>query len=199
MIGAGEITGLVLAGGLGRRMSADGRGLNKSLATLRGVPLIDHVLGRLRPQVGTLLINANVGAECFAPRSWPVIADRHPGHAGPLAGLHAGLCAARTPWVLTVPCDSPFIAPDLARRLALAVEENPQARLAVASVEGREQPVFALVSRGLAADLDAWLREGGRKIDLWYGRLPYVRVEFPDPQAFINLNTTGDIERHGGP
>lgn len=199
MIGAQSITGLVLAGGLGRRMAADGRRHDKALTTLRGRPLIDHVIDRLRHQVSTILINANDDPSRFDPRPWPVLADRIPGYAGPLAGLHAGLLHTNTPWLLTVPCDSPFLPHDLAPRLAAALTEDPGLQVVVARCDGRDQPVFALVDSGLAGDLETYLDQGGRKIDRWYGRLRHAAVDFPDAGAFVNLNSREDIAAHGGP
>ncbi|MEZ5661796.1 MAG: molybdenum cofactor guanylyltransferase MobA [Burkholderiaceae bacterium] len=196
MIGCDDITGLVLAGGLGRRMGTAGQGADKALLSLRGRPLIDHVLERLSPQVATVLINANLDPARFAPRPWPVVPDQLPDHPGPLAGLHAGLSRASTDWVLTVPCDSPFLPTDLA--VCLAGPLGPDTAIAVASAGGREQPVFALVARRLADDLEAYLKGGGRKIDHWYREHRHVVVEFADEQAFVNLNTPQDIERHGG-
>ncbi|MEZ5651905.1 MAG: molybdenum cofactor guanylyltransferase MobA [Burkholderiaceae bacterium] len=197
MITADEITGLILAGGLGRRMGADGRGADKALVSLGGRAMIDHVIERISPQVSTLLINANQDPARFAPRPWPVVPDRLPGHAGPLAGLHAGLALAATDWVLMVPCDSPFLPLDLARQLADAAGRQA-VPIAVAAAGGREQPVFALVARKLCPDLQDYLQAGGRKIDHWYHGHPYAVVQFDDQQAFVNLNTREDIDRHGG-
>ena len=189
------ITGLVLAGGLGRRMSADGRGTDKAMVPFRGRPLLAHAIERLAPQVGTLLINANRPAADYAAFGVPVVADAVGGFAGPLAGLHAGLAVARTDWVVTVPCDSPLLPLDLVERLAAAAASHG-ARLAVARAGGQAHPVFALVDRSLGDDLHAYLRGGGRKIDAWYARLPTVDVPFDDEAAFGNINTPDDLRRH---
>ena len=119
------VTGLVLAGGLGRRMSADGAGVDKGLALLGGRPMVAHVIDRLAPQVGTLLINANRNADRYAAFAHPVIPDAIEGYAGPLAGLHAGMRAAATPWIVTAPCDSPFLPEDLVARLWHARQGAP--------------------------------------------------------------------------
>jgi len=110
------ICGLVLAGGQGRRMG----GVDKGLQPLRGRPLMQHVIDRLRPQVDSVLINANQNLERYAEFGCPVVPDRVGGFAGPLAGLDAGLHATDAPMIVTVPCDSPFLPHDLVARLATA-------------------------------------------------------------------------------
>lgn len=193
MITRDEITGLILAGGLGRRMRRDGQETNKALRPFHGRPMIDHVIERLGPQVGALLINANADVQAFATRGVPVVPDAIAGHAGPLAGLHAGLQVAATPWVLTAPCDSPFLPPDLARRLADAVTGSTD--LAVVHTGEQAHPVFMLAARHLFAHLDDFLARGERKIDLWYETLAVVRVDFGDDQPFRNINTPEDLDR----
>lgn len=190
-----SITGLVLAGGLGRRMSADGHGTDKALVPFRGMPLIAHAIERLSPQVGAVLINTNRPPAAYAQFGLRVVADVVGGFAGPLAGLHAGLGAARTDWVVTVPCDSPFFPTDLVHRLADAAS-NQGSRVAVACTGAQPHPVFALVERSLREDLQQFLEAGGRKIDLWYARLPMVEVQFDDEAAFGNINTPADLRRH---
>lgn len=188
-----EITGIVLAGGLGRRMSSDGQGVDKGLQPFRGRPMAQHAIERLAPQVGTLLVNANRNRERYADFGWPVIGDAIEGHAGPLAGLHAGMRHARTRYVVTVPCDSPFLPADLVERLAAALADTPGARLAVARTREQAHPVFALVERSLLADLEAFLASGRRKIDAWYAPLGVVEVEFDDAAAFRNINTPQEL------
>ncbi|MCM5568984.1 molybdenum cofactor guanylyltransferase [Burkholderiaceae bacterium FT117] len=194
-----QITGLVLAGGLGRRMSADGGGMDKGLAMLRGRPMVAHVIERLAPQVGALLINANRNAERYAAFGHPVVPDAIEGYAGPLAGLHAGLRAATTPWVVTAPCDSPFLPEDLVARLWNALQAAPggPAQLAVARTGGSQpHPVFALVERALLPGLEAFLASGRRKIDAWYAPLRVVEVDFPDEDAFRNINTQEELRQN---
>ncbi|MGE5945425.1 MAG: molybdenum cofactor guanylyltransferase MobA, partial [Betaproteobacteria bacterium] len=112
-----SVTGVVLAGGMGRRMG----GVDKGLLELRGRPLAAWVVDRLRPQVDHLLINANQNRERYAEFGCPVVADEIPDFAGPLAGLHAALSAATTPLVATAPCDSPFLPETLVSRLFSAL------------------------------------------------------------------------------
>jgi molybdopterin-guanine dinucleotide biosynthesis protein A len=187
------ITGVVLAGGLGRRMSADGAGTDKGLVPFRGRPMAGHVIERLAPQVGALAINANRNLEAWRAFGLPVFGDAIEGFAGPLAGLHAAMAHATTPWLVTAPCDSPFLPADLVERLAGAAVAA-RARVAVARTGGQPHPVFALVDRALADDLAAFLATGRRRIDAWYAPLPVVEVEF-DEAAFRNINTADDLAR----
>jgi molybdopterin-guanine dinucleotide biosynthesis protein A len=189
------ITGLVLAGGLGRRMSVDGLGVDKGLVSWRGRPLVAHAIERLAPQVGSLLVNANQHHDAYERLGWPVVSDAIEGFAGPLAGVVSGLRAATTPWVLSVPCDSPLLPTELAARMAQAATARG-ACIAVARTADGDQPVFLLVSRSLEPHLSAWLAAGGRKIDAWYRELDPAFAEFEDGAAFRNLNTRADLEAH---
>ena len=188
-----EVTGIVLAGGLGRRMSADGQGVDKGLQPFRGRPMAQHAIERLAPQVAALIINANRNLERYREFGWPVVSDAVEGFAGPLAGLHAGMRHARTRYVVTVPCDSPFLPLDLVARLGAALASTPGARLAVARTGDQAHPVFALVERALLADLEAFLASGRRKIDAWYAPLGVVEVGFDDEAAFRNINTLQEL------
>ena len=136
-IARGEITGIVLAGGQGRRMG----GVDKGLVQLDGKPLAQHVISRLAPQVGTLIVNANQNAERYAAFGYPVVADAVGGFAGPLAGLHAGMAQADGTYVATAPCDSPFLPADLVSRLAAALVAA-NAQLAVARTFDQPHPVL---------------------------------------------------------
>jgi molybdopterin-guanine dinucleotide biosynthesis protein A len=183
------MTGIVLAGGQGRRMG----GVDKGLQPLRGRPMVEWVLERLRPQVGEIMINANQNAERYAAYGHRVIGDEVSGFAGPLAGLHAGLKAASHPLVVTVPCDSPFLPADLVSRLSGSLKEND---LAVAKTGDRTHPVFALVRKEVLGNLQAFLEGGGRKIDAWYAGLRFVEVSFDDEaDAFRNINTLEELKR----
>lgn len=188
-IAAADVTGIVLAGGMGRRMG----GVDKGLVPLSGKPMVAHVLARLAPQVGALLINANQNRERYAAFGYPVVADTVGGFAGPLAGLHAGMTQASTDWVVTVPCDSPFLPEDLVARLAAGVVRN-SAQLAVAQTFAQPHPVFALVERRALDHLGAFLVGGGRKIDAWYATLRIIAVPFDDCEAaFRNINTADEL------
>ncbi|MBK9676165.1 MAG: molybdenum cofactor guanylyltransferase [Betaproteobacteria bacterium] len=186
---ARSVTGIVLAGGMGRRMG----GVDKGLVPLAGRPMVEHVLTRLRPQVDDALINANQNLDRYAAFGVPVVADAIGGFAGPLAGLHAGMTAAHRDLVVTVPCDSPFLPDDLVARLLAGLVAG-DAQLAVARTFDQPHPVFALVRRALLPHLTAFLEGGGRKIDAWYATLPAVEVAFDDEaDAFRNINTSDEL------
>ena len=183
------ISAVVLAGGQGRRMG----GVDKGLVELRGRPMVEWVLERLRPQVTDLAINANQNLERYQAFGVPVFSDAIPDFAGPLAGLHAGLGQARQPLVVTAPCDSPFLPTDLVSRLADALEAA-DADLAVAQTFDQPHPVFCLCRREVLPHLEAFLAEGGRKIDRWYATLKVVSVRFDDQEdAFRNINTREEL------
>jgi molybdopterin-guanine dinucleotide biosynthesis protein A len=184
-----KVTGLILAGGQGRRMG----GVDKGLQLLRGRPMIAWVLERLAPQVDEVVINANQNQDAYARFGPRVVGDRIGGFAGPLAGLHAGLAAATHPLVVTVPCDSPFLPADLVARLREALE-RADADVAVAKTGTQPHPVFSLVRARVAASLTAFLERGGRKIDAWYAALAVVEVPFDDEaEAFSNINTRAEL------
>jgi molybdopterin-guanine dinucleotide biosynthesis protein A len=188
-IPAADVTGIVLAGGLGRRMG----GVDKGLVELDGRPMVAHAIARLAPQVGALLINANQNAAAYATLGYPVVADALAGFAGPLAGLHAGLGRTTTRFAVTVPCDSPFLPADLVERLGAGLA-GADAQLAVAKTFDQPHPVFALVSTDVLPHLTAFLQSGGRKIDAWYATLATVEVAFDDcADAFRNINTRDEL------
>jgi molybdenum cofactor guanylyltransferase len=185
-----RVTGIVLAGGLSRRMG----GTEKGLMSFAGQPMIAHVLTRLKPQVDEILINANREISRYAALGYPVISDEITGFAGPLAGLHRGMSAASHPLVLTVPCDSPLLPEDLVKRLMQGLE-NQAADLAVAKTGQQAHPVFCLCRTSLSPHLAAYLQSGGRKIDSWYQTLKVVEVPFDDQaSAFANINTQQELE-----
>jgi molybdenum cofactor guanylyltransferase len=184
-----HVSGIVLAGGLGRRMG----GVDKGLQPLHGKPMVEHVLARLAPQVDEIVINANQNLERYAKFGHRVVSDRVSGFAGPLAGLHAGLDAISHPLAVTVPCDSPFLPSDLVARLQREIGEHD---LAVAKTGAQPHPVFALVRRSVASNLETYLAGGGRKIDAWYASLRVVEVAFDDEaDAFRNINTLEELGR----
>jgi molybdopterin-guanine dinucleotide biosynthesis protein A len=186
-----KITGVVLAGGLGRRMG----GVDKGLQLLNGRPLVSHVIERLAPQVDELLINANQNGERYASFGHRVVPDQIPDFAGPLAGLHAALSAAAYPLVATAPCDSPFLPADLVFRLFSALTTS-DADFAVARTFDQPHPVFCLCRRTVLPHLSEFLAAGGRKFEHWYATLKAVEVAFDDEaDAFANINTRDDLGR----
>ncbi len=189
--GSADITGVILAGGKARRMGGE----DKGLVEFAGRPLVEWVIDSLRPQVQTLVINANRNQDRYASYGYPVIADAMADFQGPLAGFSSALAAVRTPWIVTVPCDGPYPAPDLVQRLCNALAEQG-AELAVASDGQRMQPVYALIPRALAPSLEAFLAAGERKIDRWYAQHRTALAEFADrPDCFANINSAEDVAR----
>ncbi len=186
-----SVTGLILAGGLGRRMGGE----DKGLVRLAGRPMVEHVLDALRPQVGALLINANRNRERYALYGYPVVPDTLDGFLGPLAGVLSALPHVASEFVVTAPCDAPLVGPDLVRRLHAACVSQA-ADLAVASDGERRQPVFLLLRTRLAPALEAYLAAGGRKIDAWFEQLRVAEADFSDePDTFVNVNDPGERER----
>ncbi|MBC3874491.1 molybdenum cofactor guanylyltransferase MobA [Undibacterium flavidum] len=194
-----QISGLILAGGRGMRMGQ----VNKGLQIFQGEPMVSHVLRRLSPQVSQVSINVNQDTEQYSKYLCPLIPDAIPDYAGPLAGLHAGLLLCKTTYLVTAPCDSPFLPVDLVNRLAQALWET-RAQLAVAvtpeekngHITWQQQPVFCLVKSDLAQDLEAFLRNGGRKVSDWHAQLKVVEVRFEDTLSFRNINTRAELEQY---
>lgn len=187
------ITGVVLAGGRGSRMGH----VDKGLQPFRGMPLAGHVMHRLQPQTGQLLINANQNLDRYREFGVPVWPDETQGFAGPLAGVETALTHCNTEYLLTVPCDSPFFPHDLVARLGAALEEN-DAELAFAVTGAGEQrqqhPVFCLMKSGLRPRLTTFLQQGGRKVSQWHATLHVVEVHFGDEAAFSNINTLDELQ-----
>ncbi len=189
-----KITGLILAGGKARRMG----GIDKGLIPLKGAPMIKHVIKRLSPQVSEILINANREMESYQSLGFTVITDEISDFAGPLAGLHAGMKAAKTEFILSVPCDSPLLPDDLCSRLMAALVAQ-KADIAVAKTDEQHHPVFCVCRTSLAQDLEANLASGLRKVDDWQKKHAYVEVSFDDnPLAFSNVNTPEELSKLEG-
>jgi molybdopterin molybdotransferase len=189
-----SIGGLVLAGGRGTRMDS----VDKGLQAFNGTTMAAQVLARLLPQVSSAAISANRNLDAYAAMNVPVWPDDMPGFAGPLAGLQAGLRRCGTDYLLSVPCDSPFLPADLAVRLHGALEaEGADVAVAATGKDGRRQvhPVFCLARTSLEPVLTAYLESGGRRMDGWYAPLKVVEVAFEDADAFRNINTAGELRR----
>jgi molybdenum cofactor guanylyltransferase len=183
------ITGLILAGGLGRRMGQ----VDKGLVLFDKRPMIARVIDRLRLQVDELLINANRNLDEYGRFGYRVIPDAIDGFAGPLAGLERGLTQAQHELIVTCPCDSPFLPLDLVARLKSAIDDHA-ADLAVAKTGTQAHPVFCLVRRSIHQHLHDFLLSGGRKVDTWYSTLKMVEVNFDDEaEAFANINTEVEL------
>ena len=193
MIDTRHITGLVLAGGRGSRMG----GVDKGLQLHLGVPLAQHALLRLAPQVGALMINANRNLATYEAMGAPVWPDALPDYPGPLAGFRAGREHCATPYLATVPCDSPRFPLDLVARLAARLESD-HAEIAIAATEEggalRLQPVFCLMRASVLASLIRFTESGRRKIDAWTAELRSAAVAFDDAAAFVNANTPAELD-----
>ena len=154
--------------------------------------MIDYIITALRPQAGNIMINANRNPEQYAAFGLPVVADMLGDYFGPLVGMATGMHTTDKPYIVTAPCDSPFIPGTLVESLYHALHDN-QAEISVAHDGARMQPVFALLCCELLPDLLAYLDEGGRKIDSWYDRHRLVLADFSgSPETFMNLNTPAD-------
>jgi molybdenum cofactor guanylyltransferase len=192
-----KIVGLLLAGGQSRRMG----GGDKALRILGGIPLLDRVIERLRPQVDAIVLNANGDPTRFTRYALPIVADSVSGFAGPLAGVLAGLDWAASqrpdcPYIASVATDAPFLPSDLVARLADG-RDAADADLACAASGGRPHPVFGLWPVRLREDLRrAMVEEGIRKVDLWTERHKLVTVSFADQPVdpFFNANRPEDFE-----
>jgi molybdopterin-guanine dinucleotide biosynthesis protein A len=197
-----DITGLILAGGRGSRMG----GVDKGLQNFNGIPLALHTLMRLGPQVESVMVNANRNLsayESFGASVWP---DASADFAGPLSGFLVGLERAETPYVLTVPCDTPRLPLDLAERLAEAlIREDADIAMAAApetddsgQTQIRTQPVFCLMKIEMSESLVKFTHAGGRKIDAWTVQHKTVVVPFDAPGddqlAFVNVNTLNELQ-----
>ena len=185
-----SVTGVILAGGRATRMGGE----DKGLVLLRDRPMIQWVLDRLSPQVSKILISANRNKAQYAAFGNSIVADTAADFQGPLAGIAAALAQADTPWLVSVPCDSPLIPLDLVGRLHDQVVRGG-ARVGAAHDGQRLQPVFTLVHRDLLADLVSYLQGGERKIDRWLERHAFRSVDFSDrEEMFLNVNTPLDLQ-----
>jgi molybdopterin-guanine dinucleotide biosynthesis protein A len=185
------ITGLVLAGGRGTRMG----GVDKGLQLHLGVPLAQYALERLRPQVGALMLNANRNLAAYSAIGVPVWPDEMAEYPGPLAGMLAGLTHCSTPYLVTVPCDTPNFPLDVVARLADGLEiDGEMATAYTQEADGpRAQPVFCLMKASLRDSLNAFIRSGERKTGLFAAQHHSTRVVFHDPAAFANANTLDEL------
>ena len=184
-----DVTALVLAGGRGQRMG----GTDKGLIELSGKPMIEHILERLEPQCDHIIINANRNVDRYVVYGHPVLRDSLGDYQGPLAGFSTGLKHAKTPFIMTLPCDAPDLPADLVERM-LTVMNGQQADITVAHDGERMQPVYALIKTALHENLDQFLASGDRKIDRWYAMNNTVTVDFSDMRdIFRNVNTPEQI------
>jgi len=203
-----DITALILAGGRGSRMG----GVDKGLQIFNDLPLALHTLNRLQlgGGVGQIMLNANRNLAAYESFGVPVLPDALADYPGPLAGFLTGLERCETPYLLTVPCDTPLLPLDLAQRLATALDAaDADIAMAAAPEAGRDgqrqvrtQPVFCLLKVQLIDSLVRFTQSGGRKIDAWTAQHQTVVVPFDQPgddaQAFFNANTLAELHQLEG-
>ena len=195
MISTKDITGLILAGGRAQRMG----GIDKGLIPFHGKPLIESAIARLKPQVQTIVINANRNITKYAGYGYPVIVDETPDFSGPLAGFSVGLKACKTPYLLTSPCDSPLLPNNLVELLSTEMQRGNFQLVYASSKEANgkvwTQPVFCLMHANLQDSLANFLLTGDLKIDHWFKELRCSTVIFDDAQVFANVNTPEELKK----
>lgn len=196
------VTGVLLAGGMSRRMG----GVEKALMRLGEKTLIARAAGRLTPQVSQLVVNANGDPSRFTGLALDLVPDQTEERQGPLAGILTALdwFAARAPdmaLMASLPADTPFVPDNLVARLREALARTPGARVAVAQSRGRRHPATALWTRETAADIRTGLERGDRKAEAMIDRLGAVAVPFDDFEIdgrtvdpFFNINTPDDLD-----
>ena len=184
-----DVTAVILAGGMGRRVGGE----DKGLIDLNGKPLIAHVIDAIAPQVDSLFINANRNIEHYESFSYPVISDRKEGFYGPLAGIDAAFAATDKPYLLCVPCDTPMLPLNLLSLLYSALQNSEQA-MAIASDAQRQHPVINLMNRSVHQSVMDKLEQNDLKLMKWIESVGYTSVDFSkQPQLLKNLNSPEDI------
>ncbi len=193
MISQTEITGLILAGGRAQRMG----GIDKGLIPFHHRPLIESAINRLKPQVGSIMINANRNIEQYAAYGYPMVSDADSSFSGPLAGFAAGLKACPTEYLVTTPCDSPLLPTNLVELLVTKMTEGSFDLVYASSKDpaGKTwaQPVFCLMRVSLSKSLEEFISLGDLKIDRWFKELNSSTVVFDSESAFANINTPEEL------
>jgi molybdopterin-guanine dinucleotide biosynthesis protein A len=180
-----KVTGVILAGGLARRMNKQ----DKGLVNFKGRPMVSYAIAALAPLVDQLFINANRNIEQYRQFGWPVISDQTDSFDGPLAGVLAAMIHADADVLLVIPCDSPLIKAEHLQKLLVACAEN-DADVAVAFDGERLHPVFLAIKTTLKTNLQEYLASGQRKMALWLEQQNLVKVDFSnEPEIFSNINT----------
>jgi molybdenum cofactor guanylyltransferase len=194
VIAKNDVTGLVLAGGRGSRMG----GVDKGLQDYGGILLAQHALNRLLPQVGRAMINANRNLDVYGSMGVPVWPDDVPDYPGPLAGMLAGLAHCETPYLVTVPCDTPKFPLDVVSKLVHGLMQIEGELATAYTREGDQlfaQPVFCLMHVSLCDSLRDFIHSGQRKTGLWAQTHRNARVVFDDDSEFMNVNTLAELEQ----
>ncbi|OAI21171.1 molybdenum cofactor guanylyltransferase [Methylomonas lenta] len=179
-----KVSGVVLAGGLARRMGQQ----DKGLILFKNRPLVSYALQAMTPLVADLYISANRNQEQYRQLGFPVITDNSDCFDGPLAGILAAMQIVHHPVLLIMPCDSPLLTTEHVQRLLAALADDVD--IAVAFDGERLHPVFAALKTHLRADLQTYLQAGERKLQAWFKKHQVVEVDFSDrPAVFANINT----------
>lgn len=187
-----QITIVILAGGRGRRMDEH----DKGLVELVEKPLVAHVIDRISQQNKNILINANQNISQYQAYGYPVVSDEISGFQGPLAGMATAMSRATTPYILTLPCDAPYIAEDY-QQLMWSALASQQTDLVVAHDGSRLQPVHALLPVSLYDDLTRYLQGNNRRVDTWYSQYALGLLDGSDiAEMFSNLNTREQLEAY---
>ena len=189
-----EVTAVILAGGMGRRMG----GQDKGLVLFKDRPLIQHVIDAISQQMDNIIINANRNIETYASLGYPVIEDSLEDFQGPLAGFYAAMQQVKTPYILTLPCDGPYVSGDYLQCM-LDVLNQQTCEMVIASDGERMQPVYALIPVVLKDSLHQFLQQGDRKIDRWYQGHQFALAQFdPASHLFTNINSIDDMQESLG-
>ncbi len=189
-----DITAVILAGGKGRRLGGE----DKGLLEFNGRPLVATLIEQLQQQSVAIVINANRNVTQYASWGYPVIADRLEDFQGPLAGFASAMAAVDTDFILTLPCDGPHLSEDYVTRF-IDNQARSGASILVAHDGERLQPVHALIRVDLLPDLQDFLAAGERKIDRWYARHAFGETDFSDSaEMFRNINTPADRQSLAG-
>ncbi|MBF0583568.1 MAG: molybdenum cofactor guanylyltransferase [Magnetococcales bacterium] len=189
-----RITGLILAGGMARRM---GPGADKAFLSLAGRPLLAHVLERLSPQLTPIVISGNGNLDRFAAFGLPVLADLRSGFQGPLAGVEAAFAATGADWILSVAVDLPFLPTRLVERMREPLQQMSVPEPVVAVSAGQHHYVVALWPRSVVGQLTMALANGRYSLRDWFQSHPYRQVVFlfadHEPDPFFNINRPADL------
>lgn len=190
IVGKHEVSAVILAGGRGSRL----QGQDKGLVKFQHKPFIEHVLARLQPQVATCVISANRHVDQYQHYGFPVITDSPQGYLGPLAGIFSALQQCSTEWLLSVPCDSPFISTDMVATFIYTQQQQPH-HTYVASINQRMQPVFNFIHVSQAAQIQSYLKQEIYKVGYVMRQQQAIMVDFSQQKKhFTNLNTIEDIQ-----
>ena len=185
----GDITAIIVAGGRSSRV--DGR--NQGLLTLHGKPLVQHVTEKLHSQVGQVIINTNSELNRYRKLGYPVFSDNDTLFRGPLSGLVNANSLIKTPIIMTLPCDSPFIPNNLSERLIRSFNENSEQIHVV--FDGKQQNMFMMFHQKKLDSIDEYLNSGGRSIYGWIEQFSATNVDFTDQsECFLNINTLEELE-----